>query len=640
MKKIILILLAFMLWAFSAAAEQAATDKTEEDQSTEVQGTDFEGRVGLGYRDIKQNGNPIAGEYDYIKSSATGALDMEWDPLPHRFVLESYFLNHKDYFGELDYAYKDVVLFNMYGRGLFHNLNHASFGPASADPNVNFTDKDPGASYGIENSLRRAFIRFKTPDFPFHLYSEVITVDREGTIQQRFMREFTAIPTDKVSQSRDIDWNMQQVRVGANSHLGPVEVDYSHMEKKFEAREDKVLYDGYQHNLIPDLKSSSDTVKVHSSYAGRLVLAGTYSSGNKKNEDSAAKVKFWNSAGDIIFMPVTSVVMAVKYRHYTTDATNPDSVNNATGTSTVNVRDAISSSRDVVTGTLRYRATDRLTLKGEYAGESIDRTVGTLGTPLTAPPANADASWDVAAKTTKGTAKLNLTYRVMNKLTVRADYAQTKVANPAYDTDPDKAHTGKASITWMPSPRFNTLLSYSGTRESRDKLGAPLGGGRREAARDQGLASATALVSNWVSVTMSYAYFKNKVDQTITLVDGTTGAFALDQGVPYADTAHVGSLVLTVAPADGVNFTASGTRSYSRGNYVLGGAGGVTNTSGLAELSDMKVIDSVYAAGVEMQHSRNVSSEIRYQYREYDDRIDDTQDGTVKTILATLSMKW
>jgi hypothetical protein len=54
----------------------------------------------------------------------------------------------------------------------------------------------------------------------------------------------------------------------------------------------------------------------------------------------------------------------------------------------------------------------------------------------------------------------------------------------------------------------------------------------------------------------------------------------------------------------------------------------------------MKVIDSVYAAGIEMQHSKYVSSELRYQYRRYDDQIDDTQDGTVKTVLATLSMKW
>jgi opacity protein-like surface antigen len=357
MKKTILTLIVFMLWVSLAAAEQAASEKTSEAWSTEAPGTDFEGRIGVGYRWMSQDGGPVAGEYDFIKSSPTGALDLEYDPLPHRFVFESYFLNRKDYFGEMDYAYKDVVLFNGYTRDMFHNLNHYSFGPPSTTPGVTFTDKNPGAEYGIENQLRRAFIRFKTPDFPFHLYAEVLTVDREGTIQQRFLREFTG-GIDKVSESRDIDWNTQQVRVGVNSHLGPAEVDYSHTEKKFESLTNKELFDVYPpsttlvpHNLTPDLKASSDTIKIHSSYSGRLVLAGTFTNGDKKNEDSGAKVNFWNSAGDITFMPVTSVIMAVKYRHYTIDETNPAQVNNVTssGTTVVNVRDAISSSRDVLT---------------------------------------------------------------------------------------------------------------------------------------------------------------------------------------------------------------------------------------------------------------------------------------------------
>ena len=680
MKKIILTLLVFMLWVSLAAAEQAAGDKTiegqsaealsilaaperaasdkktegqsaealsilaapelvasdkkTENQSAETPATDFEGRIGLGYRGITQNGNPIAGEYDFIKSSVTGALDFEYDPLPHRFVLESYYLNSKDYFGEMDYAYRDVVLFNGYTRNMFHNLNHYSFGPTPTTPGVTFTDKDPAARYGIENQLSRAVIRFKIPHFPFHLFAEVLTIDRQGTIQQRFLREFTG-NLDKVSESRDIDWNTQQVRVGANSHLGPVEVDYSHMEKKFESLTNKELFDVYPpsatlvpHNLTPDLRSSSDTVKLHSSYSGRLVLAGTYSGGDKKNEDSGAKVNYWNSAGDITFMPVTSVILAVKYRHYNIDTTNPNTVINVTPgvPITESVRDSISSSRDVVTGTIRYRATDRLALTGEYVADSIDRT-------------NVVDLWDVPEKTTKGTAKLGLTYRVMNKVTLRADYRQTKTDNPAYDTDPDKSQTAMASITWTPTPRFNTLLSYSAVRETRDLLGAPLGGGTRDAARDQGLASFTVLVGNRSSVTLSYAYFKYKVDQTVTLQDGT-GAFALEAGVPYADVSHVGSLVLAVAPVDGVYLTASGSRSYSRGNFIIEDAGTVTNTSGIAELSDMKVIDSTYAAGIETQHSKYVSSEIRYQYRRYDDQIDNAQDGTVKTILATLSMKW
>jgi hypothetical protein len=89
-----------------------------------------------------------------------------------------------------------------------------------------------------------------------------------------------------------------------------------------------------------------------------------------------------------------------------------------------------------------------------------------------------------------------------------------------------------------------------------------------------------------------------------------------------------------------MNLTASGSRSYSRGNFTLAGTGSVTNVGGISELSNMKVIDNVYAAGIEVELSKNIDSEIRYQYRQYDDQLDNAQDGKVKTLLATLSMKW
>jgi hypothetical protein len=648
MKKTILIIAFLMLWASPVVAQQAAGTRTAETKGMEGLEA-FEGRVSLGYRSIQQDGNTLAGEYEYLKSSAIGALDFEWDPLPHRFVFESYYLNTKDYFAETDYAFKDIVLFNWYTRGLFHNLNHYSFGPDDlTTPSPSFTDLNPGDLYSVENQLRKGFIRLKTPDFPFHLYADMRTVDREGTIQQRFMRGFTG-GLDKVSQSRHIDWNTQEVRVGANSHLGPIEVDYSHLEKKFESLDNKVLYETYAipgsnpvpHHLTPNLESSSDTVKIHTMYSGRVVVGGTYTSGDKKNKDSGARAQYSNAGGDLTLLPVTSLMFVLKYRHYDLDTTNPDTVNNVTPTGlvTVNVRDSISSSRDVVSGTVRYRATDRLTLKGEYVTDTTDRTRGTLGANLPAPPANAPAFWNVPESSTKGTAKLGLTYRVMNKLSFRADYSYMTVDNPAYDSDPNKSQSARASLTWAPATRINTLLSYSAVREKRDELDAPLAGGSRDANRDQGLASVTFVIGSRSSITASYAYFQNKVDQTVTYQDGV-GAFSLESGVPYADIAHVGSLALTYAPIDRMNLTASGSRSYSRGNFTVAGTGSVTNVGGIPELSNMKVIDSVYAAGIEMELGRNVGGEIRYQYRQYDDQLDNAQDGKVKTLLATLSMKW
>jgi hypothetical protein len=84
--------------------------------------------------------------------------------------------------------------------------------------------------------------------------------------------------------------------------------------------------------------------------------------------------------------------------------------------------------------------------------------------------------------------------------------------------------------------------------------------------------------------------------------------------------------------------TADGSKCYSEGNFRVSGA--VPNTAGIDVLSDMKVTEDIYGASVTAQHSKRLSSELRFQQRHYDDKIDDTQDGKVSTLLAVLSMKW
>jgi opacity protein-like surface antigen len=327
-----------------------------------------------------------------------------------------------------------------------------------------------------------------------------------------------------------------------------------------------------------------------------------------------------------MFMPVTSVIFSLRYRQYDQDVTNPDTIT-VSGLGTFTVRDSISSKRDSVSGVLRYRATERLTFKGEYVSDSIDRT-----------PAGATSVWALPESTTKNTARVGFNYRMLKRVLFRGDYSATSVDNPAYPTDPDKASNARVALIWTPSIRFNSMLSYGIAHEKRDELTAPLAGGSRDADRDQGLASATVMIGKRTSVTASYALYKNAVEQTVTL-DGN-GPVALEPGVPYDDTAHVATLALTFAPKDDVNVTGSATRSYSRGKFRLSGADGVTNVSDIAELSDLKVVDTVYGAGLEMQITRYVSADVLYQYRSYDDKIDDAQDGTMQLVLATLSVKW
>lgn len=620
----------------------------------------FDGDISVGYRWISPAGSARSGEYEYFQKSDVLFAVTEWDRLPHRFMLEYHSLNERDFFKALDYSFGDIVVFNAVSRRLHHNLDHYSFGTDDAStPSQSFTDSDPLAVYATQNTFNTLFLRLKTPDFPLHVYAEARGIEKEGMVQQRFLRGYFG-DINKVSLSRGIDWRSREGRVGVNSHLGPVEMDYNHTEIRFDAGGEKVLYDDYNdagnppvrrsdtypHNLVPDLESSSDTIRMHTSYTGRIVAAGTYTTGEKENRDSGARTGYWNAAGDLTLMPIKGLAIFFKYRHYDLNAENPDRVTMTGQTSTYvyNVRDSISSRKDVMSGAVRYRATERMTIKGEYSVEKTERRVGidSATMPLDVPDTTGrttPAYWEVAPETKKTTARLSATYRIMKRLSLHADYSHMEVDDPAYNLDPDEADAARLSLSWMPSLKITALACYSGVREKRGRLGPPLAGGERQASRDQALGGVTVLLGNRSSITTTYAYFRNQADHTITYnIGADTVVPTIEPGIPYDDIAHVGSLFLTHAISDATTITAEAARSYSRGAFR--NSGGVQYTTGIAEFSDLSIVEDIFAAGIETALDKGIVAGLRYQYRKYNDRIEDANDGKTQIWLASMSVKW
>jgi hypothetical protein len=63
---------------------------------------------------------------------------------PHRFHLELDIKNRKDYFGDISYAYEDIILFRGINRTLFHNLDNISL--VDLDPATTGTTDPSGLS--------------------------------------------------------------------------------------------------------------------------------------------------------------------------------------------------------------------------------------------------------------------------------------------------------------------------------------------------------------------------------------------------------------------------------------------------------------------------------------------------------------
>lgn len=288
---------------------------------------EFSGYIGYGF--IDHNDSTRAGEFEYLHSSIIAGGKFIAFPFPHRLHLEFDFLNKKDYFGDLRYAYKDLLLFRGLGRSIFHNLDNrilTEFGTSYA-----VTPLDSGEKYGITKSLNNLFLRFKTPNFPFHVYISGNFIDKEGTQQQRFLANYSS-DVNRTSQKREVDWNSRDIIAGVNSHIGPVEMDISHSEKRLTANGDRILENNYggsilPNNLLPETKGSATTLKLHTSYTGRLVASATFSWMDRKNEESKAKADYFIGAGDITYMLNEGLTFFAKYRHKEKDRAQVYAVN-------------------------------------------------------------------------------------------------------------------------------------------------------------------------------------------------------------------------------------------------------------------------------------------------------------------------
>jgi opacity protein-like surface antigen len=110
-----------------------------------------------------------------------------------------------------------------------------------------------------------------------------------------------------------------------------------------------------------------------------------------------------------------------------------------------------------------------------------------------------------------------------------------------------------------------------------------------------------------------------------------------EDGVLISTDSQVASVGATLGLNDWLHVSAEASRCRSKDKFR--NAASVTNTQNDV-LADTSIIEDVLAAGVEWQLARNLTVDGRYQYANLDDQTDDTQDGWVKTAMATLSLKW
>jgi len=657
-RKYCIALALLLCWGRNVLAHEADAKHTDAEQAAIYARIPPEFSFSVGTYSTARTGASRAGEYDLLEDSPTLSGEARIYSFPHRLHLDLDGKNRKDYFGEIGYGYRNLLLLRGYNRTLFHNLDNIEL--IDLDSTVSppaVTRNDVGVNYGVKTAMNDLYLKFRAPRFPLHLYLAGQSFNKEGKVQQRFLSGSAWFnDRERTSRSRQIDWRTRQYTVGINSHLGYLEADLSHGEKRFDAGGDNVLYDAYNragfattlrnadtypHNRVAEITGSSNTLKVHTTYTGRLVASATLTTKEKKNDFSGAKADYLFGSGNITWMPINKLTVFLKYRRIHRDLDNPGSITvsgrNGNLYQDLTVRRSISAVTDTYSGGIRYRPVADITLRTGYTFEHIDRK---------------DAEpWGIVDKTRKKTLTVSGESRLQKNLRFKAKYTHRETANPAYNTDPAHADEGAFSITWIPRTGIHTLLHYTLLREARNNLlffdddGNPIDGtDDRKTQRDRVLGSVSFLLSEKLTLTTSYAWFRNRTTQDIVYTLSTTPfPDRIDPGVPYKDSAHSYTLNLSYAPRKKVRLNTDITRTTTRQDFAPGSPA-LREPVSIASFSKQRIRETRFHLGGEMELRRGLRLGLDFEYTDFNDTQDnphdELEDGIIRILQLNVTKKW
>jgi len=620
----------------------------EEDYVYEFPDIEPEITMSLGYRVVDQDDSTEVFEYEKFDDSVMAGGEIRMFNYPQRFYLKFDYLNEDDYFADLRYAYGDLVLLRVLNNTFYHNLDNIrlyDYDPLTASPGVD--RRDGGKDYGLTAGETKVHAIFKAPNFPLHAYFDFFHLSKDGDTQQRNLLGSGFFNNmQRTSQKRDVDWTTRIYTVGVNSHLGMVEVDYSHREKRFDVDDDPVFKDAYtpsgfrpagvyQHSRIPETEGSGDTIKIHTSYTGKWVASASFFHDDRDSNKSDAEAETTVGQGAVNWNPITSLGFSVRYAHRDLDIDSPSSVTvtdiaNPANTFDYDVKKPISSKTDTVIVTGRYRPKKGLSFRAKYNFKEIDRSGA--------------EKWNVESKTTTNAVSLQADSRLHRTLLLNLKYKYKNVDDPAYNTEPEDANSGRAALTWIPHPKANFLFSYSLDRQDRDDLSFADTDEAwdRDVDLDNFRAIGTFHPIDKLTLSTSYGYMRYKVEQDL-VYDNLAGVPLLDKNVPMEEKAHVFTLAAHYRFSEKLYLTGDISYTKSKGDFDPNDDD-LQEPVDISSFSELDRRDFILHLGGEYYFENGLTMGLDYRYGDLDDKSDNiydsVEDGEAHLISINASKKW
>jgi len=636
--------------------------------------------VAAGYRFVTTNDNPNrAAEYSYLNDSPTFNILVKKFDTNHKFSLVGDYLGHKDFnfAGGLD---TNLFRLNLRTERMYHNLDHMPYLPnpagreESIDASVTYEDKDPGDGYGRQITINEVKLRGKVPNYPAHINLSYWRLEKKGDQQLRFVDEQCAGTCHMQSRTRKLNQVTEEITAGFDAHLGPADVAFLQTLREFRDKnanpEDTFNSHllgrpagDYEHDTAPDSRLVESTFKINLPPSGGFVTSASYTFGKRENESKGSDVRpvdtdtdFQKLAADVTYTPGEKWTVNFRYRMLELDSDGPTTQSSSYSfgsfpTDTALVRPSIDIDRNNYAATVSYRPSRRLTLKGDFEREDIDRNHTGIE-QFNSFGGLSDPSWDVPGNETIDRFRLSFFSRHLEKSALKFNgwYEYKNVDDPAYGTRLSSSNEFFFSSSYKPSTVWGATGSIDILRgDNDDWTYTQFDGGvkvpfdlDRDEERENLAIGLWFIPNSIVSADLNYGMLHSKIDQDTLYGAGSAPYSFVDDDSDFEQRVHTLSAGVNLRILENLNCRIEGYHIRSSSEFTPGisetdaPVPSIVNPEDLKDISEVDIRQNGVKSRITWQLTRRLRAQFEYTYDDYDDQDSDVFDGSAQTFIASL----
>jgi hypothetical protein len=480
------------------------------------------------------------------------------------------------------------------------------------------------------------------------------------------------------SGTRKIDRVTEEITAGFDAHLGPADIAFLQTLREFREKaadpNDPFNSFGlgrpagdYDHNSAPDSKLVESTFKVNLPPSGGFVTSASYTIGKRENESNGSDIRpvdtetdFQKLAADVTYTPGEKWTVNFRYRMLELDSDGPATQSSNYSFSGFGpealVRPSIDIDRNNYAATISYRPSRRLTLKGDYEREDIDRNqTGRDQFASFIPLSN--LYWDVPSSETIDRFRLSFFSRHLEKSALKMNgwYEYKHVDDPAYGTNLSSSNEFFFNASYRPSAVWGATGSIDVLRGDNDDWTYTqfdgLFGSKvpfdldRDEERENLAVGLWFIPNSTFSADFNYGMLHSKIEQD-TLYGSPSfipsGDYSfVDDDSDFEQRVHTLSAGVNLRFLDTVNCRIEGYHIRSKAEFTPGfdesfAPDGISDPRELKDISEVDIRQNGIKSRITWQFTRMLRAQFEYTYDDYDDQNSDVFDGSAQTFIASL----